>query len=43
LIKLPGYFKESSSFVAVDVIHLGGKYGLIKKLQNAGYKVKPVE
>ena len=43
MIKLPGYFKESSSFVAVDVIHLGGKNGLIKKLQNEGYKVKAFE
>jgi len=43
MIKLPGYFKESSSFVAVDVIHLGGKNGLIKRLQSEGYKVKPVE
>jgi len=43
MIKLPAYFKESSSFVAVDAIHLGGKNGLVKKLQHAGFKVKAVE
>ena len=43
MIKLPVCFKESSSFVAVDAIHLGGKNGLIKKLQHAGFKVKAVE
>ena len=42
MLKLPVSFKESSSFVAVNAVHLGGKNGLIKKLQNAGYKVKAV-
>lgn len=41
--KLPVLFKESTCFVAIDAIHLGGKNGLIKKLQQAGFKVKAVE
>jgi len=40
LVKLPELFKESSCFVAVDAIHLGGNNGLVKQLQKAGYKVK---
>jgi len=43
LKKLPVYMKESSSFIAVGALHLGGKNGLIKQLQKAGYKVKAVE
>ena len=43
LKKLPAYFKETSSFVAVGAIHLGGKNGLVKQLQRAGYKVKAVD
>ena len=39
LAKLPGYFKETSCFVAVGAMHLGGKNGLVKQLQKAGYKV----
>jgi len=39
LIKLPKLMKESSSFIAVGAMHLGGENGLIKKLQKAGYKV----
>jgi len=43
LTKLPQNMKESSCFVAVGAMHLGGEKGLIKKLQNAGFKVKAVE
>ena len=41
--KLPAFFSQSSCFVAVGAIHLGGKNGLVKQLQKAGYKVKAVE
>ena len=43
MIKLPSYFKESSCFVAVGAMHLGGKNGLVMQLQKAGYRVKAVE
>ena len=43
MTKLPFYFKESSCFVAVGAIHLGGKNGLVMQLQKAGYRVKAVE
>ena len=39
LTKLPKLMHESSSFIAVGAMHLGGENGLIKKLQKAGYKV----
>jgi len=41
--KLPAFFNQSSCFVAVGAIHLGGKNGLVKQLQKKGYKVKAVE
>ena len=41
MTKLPGLFKESSCFVAVGAMHLGGKKGLIKLLETEGYKVTP--
>jgi len=41
--KLPAYFKESSCFVAVGAMHLGGEKGLIRQLQKAGYRIKAVE
>ena len=41
MTKLPGLFKESSCFVAVGAMHLGGKKGLIKLLKKEGYKVTP--
>lgn len=41
MTKLPGLFKESSCFVAVGAMHLGGKKGLIKLLEKEGYKVTP--
>ncbi|MDD4968708.1 MAG: TraB/GumN family protein [Paludibacter sp.] len=43
LKKLPAYMKETSSFITVGAIHLGGINGLVKQLQKEGYKVKPVE
>ena len=41
--KLPAYFKESSCFVTVGAIHLGGNNGLVKQLQREGYKVNAVK
>lgn len=43
LEKLPGIMKEKSSFIAVGCLHLPGDDGLIKGLQNLGYKVEPVK
>ena len=43
LKKLPAILKDASSFVAVGAMHLGGKNGLVKELQKAGYKVKAIE
>lgn len=40
--KLPAYLKESSCFIAVGALHLGGKNGLIQLLENDGYKIKSV-
>jgi len=42
LKKLPALMKETSGFIAVGAIHLGGRNGLVKQLQKAGYKVKAV-
>jgi len=42
LAKLPAYLKESSCFVAVGAMHMGGKRGLVRQLQKAGYKVRPI-
>ncbi len=39
MTKLPSFFKQSPCFVAVGSMHLGGKKGLIKLLEKAGYKV----
>ena len=39
ITKLPSLFKQSSCFVAVGAMHLGGKKGLIKLLEKAGYKL----
>jgi uncharacterized protein YbaP (TraB family) len=41
--KLPDLFKDKPCFVAVGALHLGGKNGLIKQLEKAGYHVKAVE
>lgn len=40
--KLPQLMQESSCFVAVGALHLGGKNGVIKLLEKEGYKVKAV-
>ncbi len=40
--QLPNLMKESSCFVAVGALHLGGKNGLIKLLEKEGYKVKAI-
>lgn len=42
LEKLPSLFKDAPCFVAVGALHLGGKNGLIKQLEKAGYHVTPV-
>jgi len=42
LTKLPAYFNESSCFVAIGAMHLGGKNGLVKQLQKVGYKVTAI-
>ena len=42
MTKLPAYFKQSSCFVAVGAMHLGGKNGLIKLFEKEGYKVTPM-
>lgn len=34
--------KEKVTFFAVGAGHLGGEYGVIRLLQNAGYKLKPL-
>lgn len=43
MTKFPRLFNESSCFVTIDAIHLGGKNGIIKLLEKAGYRVKAVE
>jgi uncharacterized protein len=39
MTKLPSMMHESSCFIAVGAMHLGGKNGLIKLLEKQGYKV----
>jgi hypothetical protein len=43
ITKLPAFFKESSCFVTVGAIYLGGNNGLVKKLQREGYRVRAVK
>ena len=43
LTKFPDLMKDSPCFIAVGALHLAGPNGLIKQLEKAGYKVKPVE
>lgn len=43
ITKLPTLFNESSCFIAVGALHLGGEKGLIKLLVKQGYHVKAVE
>ena len=40
---LPCYMKESSCFIAVGALHLGGENGLVKQLRKKGYKVRRVK
>jgi len=42
MTKLPKLMQQSSSFIAVGAMHLGGENGMIKKLQKAGYRVTPM-
>jgi uncharacterized protein YbaP (TraB family) len=42
LDKLPDMMKDQSLFIAVGAGHLVGKDGLIKKLQEMGYTVRPI-
>jgi len=39
--KIPTLMNESSCFIAVGAMHLGGENGLIKLLKKAGYKLTP--
>ena len=42
ITKLPTFFYESSCFIAVGALHLGGEKGLIKLLEKQGYHIKAV-
>lgn len=42
LLQLPKLMHESSCFIAVGVGHLTGDKGLIRLLENAGYRLKPI-
>ena len=42
ITKLPTLFNESSCFIAVGALHLGGEKGLIKLLEKQGYHIKAV-
>lgn len=39
---MPQMMKKESVFFAVGAAHLGGEFGVINSLRNAGYSVKPV-
>ena len=39
---IPKFAKEKSTFFAVGAAHLGGPYGIIRLLRQAGYKVEPI-
>ena len=43
IAKLPEIIKDSSCFISLGAIYLGGNDGLIKLFEKAGYKVKAVE
>ena len=43
MTKIPKFMQDSSCFIAVGALHLGGKNGLIKLLEKGGYSVKPVK
>lgn len=42
LAKLPELMKNNSCFITIGAEHLGGKTGLIKMLEKAGYHLSPV-
>lgn len=42
MTKLPQLMNESSCFIAVGAMHIGGENGLIKKIQQKGYRVTPI-
>jgi uncharacterized protein YbaP (TraB family) len=41
--KLPGIVGNQSTFIAVGALHLPGKDGLIKQLQQKGYTLTPIK
>jgi len=43
IAKLPAIIKDSSCFITLDAVYLGGNNGLIKLFEKAGYRVKAVE
>ena len=43
LTKLPGIFKDGSTFVAVGALHLAGDKGIVEGLRKLGYTVTPVK
>ena len=43
MTELPNMMEQSSCFITLDAIHLGGQNGIIKLLEKDGYKLKPVK
>ena len=41
--KRPGIVGNQSTFIAVGALHLPGKDGLIKQLQQKGYTLTPIK
>lgn len=39
---LPQWIQQTSQFIAVGALHLGGEYGLVQLLRQQGYTVEPV-
>jgi len=40
--RLKPYLTDGACFITLDAVYLGGEKGLLDRLRNAGYKVKPV-
>ena len=40
--RLKPYLSDGACFITLDAVYLGGEKGLLDRLRNAGYKVKPV-
>jgi uncharacterized protein YbaP (TraB family) len=40
--QLPGFIRVNSTFIAVGVLHLAGKNGLVNLVREQGYTVKPL-